>query len=254
MSRPPISVVVIAKNEENNIDECLKSVYGWAEEIIVVDDESTDSTVARAQKYGARIFLRKMDTEGKHRNWAYAQAKNDWVFSLDADERVTDELKAEIDATLPSDVQGFTVPRRNYVGDYWYKYGGQYPAAQVRVFLKKNFRYEEVGVHPRLFFDGKMNHLRKDIIHKSYRDFAHFLAKLNGQTTLEAQKWVDTKRNMTLGIALWRTVDRFFRSFIGKQGWRDGFMGFMLAIFASLYQIMSYAKYYEMMKVVKQKK
>ena len=250
MARPLLSVVVITKNEEKNITACLKSVQGWADEIIVVDDESTDATVKLAQVYTPKVFHRRMDVEGTHRNWAYEQVKNEWILSLDADEAVTDELKKEIEETFVQNptINGFSIPRRNYIGDYWIKYGGQYPAAQLRLFLKNKFKYEGVGVHPRAFLDGKTAPLTKDIIHKSYRDFTHFLTKLNGQTTLEAQKWIETNREMSFGRALWRTFDRFPRTYFRKKGYKDGFIGFMLAFFASLYQIISYAKYWEMKK------
>ena len=101
MGKPPLSVVVLTKNEEKNIEDCLKSIYGWADEIIVVDDESTDKTVEIAKKFTGRVLHRKMENEGIHRNWAYQQAKNEWVLSLDADEAVTEELKREISAVLP---------------------------------------------------------------------------------------------------------------------------------------------------------
>ena len=255
MDKPLLSVVVIAKNEENNIVECLSSVHGWADEIIVVDDESTDQTVELAEKYVDKVFHRKMDNEGKHRNWAYAQAKNDWVLSLDADERITRELRDEISEILRENktYHAFTIPRRNYLGDYWVKFGGQYPAAQLRLFLKDCFKYEEVEVHPRVFLDGETGHLTKDMIHYSYRDFSHFLSKLNGQTTLEAKKWVQTDRGMSFGRAVRRTVDRFFRTYLRKKAYKDGFIGFMVGFFASLYQIISYAKYWEMKKKDKKK-
>lgn len=251
--RPPVSVVVITKNEELNIEPCLQSVHGWAEEIIVLDDESTDRTVELASKYATRVLHRKMDNEGRHRNWAYAQAKHDWVLSLDADERATPELRDEIDAVLSGNPEfpAYTIPRRNYIGDYWMRHGGQYPAAQLRLFLKNKFKYEEVGVHPRAFLEGKTGPLTKDLIHKSYRNFSHFIAKMNGQTTLEARKWIETKREMSFGRALWRTIDRFPRTYFRKQGHKDGFIGFMMAFFASLYQIISYAKYWEMKEAIK---
>ena len=247
MSKVPLSVVVITKNEEANIDLCLGSVYGWADEIIVLDDESRDQTVKLAQKYTDKIFHRKMDNEGKHRNWAYAQAKNEWVLSLDADEYVSNELKEEIAATLANtQFHAFSIPLRNYIGTYWVKHSGWYPAGKLRLFCKSRFKYEEVEVHPRVFLDGETGHLTKDIVHKGYPDFEHFLGSLNRQTTLEARKWIQTGRRMSLGNAIWRTIDRFPRSFIGKKGYKDGFVGFMIAFFASLYQIMSYAKYWEM--------
>ena len=118
MSRIPVTVVVITKNEERNIETCLKSVVGWADEIIVVDDESSDNTVKLAQGFNAKVFHRKMDIEGRHRNWAYTQAKNEWILSLDADEALTDELKQEVDATLSNSpaFNGYSIPRRNYIG------------------------------------------------------------------------------------------------------------------------------------------
>lgn len=248
-----ISVVVITKNEENNIEDCLGSVYKWADEIIVVDDLSSDNTVELAKKFTDKIFKRRMDVEGIHRNWAYAQARNEWVLSLDADEMVTEELKHEISGVLETNnrYNAFSIPLRNFIGDYWVRHGGWYPAGKLRLFKKSKFKYEEVEVHPRVFLDGECGHLTKDIIHKGYPDFEHFLASLNRQTTLEAKKWINTNRKMSLGHAVWRTVDRFFRSLIGKKAYKDGFIGFMIACFASLYQIMSYAKYWEMKRKVK---
>ena len=245
----PLSVVVLTKNEESNIGDCLKSVE-WADEIIIVDDFSTDKTPQIASGYTDKIYKRKMENEGIHRNWAYSLAANEWVLSLDADELVTLELKKEIERLLNGNVDfsAFSVPLRNYIGNHWVRHGGWYPAGKVRLFKKNEFKYEEVGVHPRVFIDGKCGHLKGDIIHKGYPNFAHFLDSLNRQTTLEAQKWVKDGRIMSLGRALRKAHDRFFKTFILKRGYRDGFVGFMVAFFASLYQIMSYAKYWELRK------
>lgn len=248
MTKVPVTVVILTKNEEDNIAECIGSVKGWADEIIVVDDFSTDRTVTLAQEMADKVLIKKMHVEGTHRNWAYAQAKNSWVLSLDADEKVTPELKEEISSALPDtkDVC-FSVPLRNFIGTTWVRYGGWYPAAKVRMFRKEKFKYEDVVVHPRVTIDGTCGHLKQDIIHKGYPDFEHFLASLNRQTTLEAQKWITTNRKMSGGRITWRAIDRFFRRFIGKKGWKDGFIGFMVAFFDTLYQIMSYAKYRQML-------
>ncbi len=247
MPKVPVSVVIITKNEENNIADCINSVSGWADEIIVVDDLSSDRTIEIAQQLADKVLLKKMEIEGTHRNWAYTQTRNSWVLSLDADEKVTPELKEEISSHInQKDYVCFAIPLRNYIGNYWIRYGGWYPASKVRLFRKEKFKYEEVVVHPRVTIEGKCGQLKNDIIHKGYPDFEHFLASLNRQTTLEAQKWITTKRSMSIGRISWRTVDRFFRRFIGKQGFRDGFIGFMIAFFDSLYQIMSYAKYRQM--------
>ena len=245
----PLSVVVITKNEEKNIQDCLGSV-AWADEIIVVDDYSSDRTIELAKKYTDKIFQRKMDVEGIHRNWAYKKARNAWVLSLDADERVTPELSEEIREVLTkgTDCNGFTIPRRNYIGDYWIRHGGWYPSSQLKLFKRDKFKYEEVEVHPRAFMDEPCGHLRNDIIHYSYRDFEDFRKKQNNQIEREATKWVKANRKVGFFHAYWRAVDRFFRSYVGKQGFRDGSVGFRVAIFAARYQIMSFAKYWELKK------
>jgi glycosyltransferase involved in cell wall biosynthesis len=245
----PLSVVVLTKNEKNNIAACLESVK-WADEIIVVDDESTDQTLEIARRYTDRVFIKRMDVEGKHRNWAYRQAKNEWVLSLDADEQVSQDLKREIADALKSNTEyvAFSIPLRNYIGSHWVRYGGWYPAGKVRLFKKDKFEYEEAEVHPRVFYTGECGHLKSDIIHKGYPDFGHFLNSVNFQTSLEARKWINTKRAMSFGHALWRAIDRFLRIYLRKKGYRDGFVGFMVAFFASLYQILSYAKYWELKK------
>lgn len=247
MDKVPLSVVVITKNEEKNIEDCLNSVM-WADEIIVVDDESADKTVELAKRFTDKVFHRKMDVEGIHRNWAYGKAKNEWVLSLDADEMATPELGKEIGELIKKGTgfNGFAIPLRNYIGDYWVRYGGWYPAGKLRLFRRDKFKYEEVGVHPRPQLDGGWSCLKSDIIHKGYPDFEHFLASVNRQTTQEAKKWVDDKRKMSFGLALWKTMDRFCRTFILKKGYKDGFVGLMVAFFAALYQIMSYAKYWEL--------
>ena len=246
----PLSCVVITKNEEANIEGCLESVCDWVDEIIVVDDQSSDRTLELARRYTKKIFRRQMDVEGRHRNWAYAQTRNSWILSLDADERITVELKDEIVETLSrtTTFAAFTIPRRNLLGNYWLRWGGQYPAAQLKLFRKDKFKWEEVQVHPRAFLDGSCGHLKKDMIHYSWRDFAHFFDKVNSQSTLEARKWIYTKRKMSMPHAFWRVADRFFRKFIRKKGYKDGFYGFIAAFSDSLYQILSYAKYWEMRK------
>lgn len=248
MARPTISVNVLTYNEQHNIEECLESVYGWADEIIIVDDESTDNTRTLAQKYTDKIFVRKMEVEGTHRNWAYSQSSCEWVLSLDADERVTDELKKEIDDVLNAGTENslFNIPRKNFIGDYWLEHGGQYPSAQCRLFKKGAFKYEDAHVHPRAFKEGATGNLKGDIIHYSYRDFSHFMTKMNGQTTLEARKMFESGRKFSFFKYYWRSVDRFFRYYIGKKGYKDGYYGFMGGVFASLYQTISYAKYWEM--------
>ena len=251
MDKIPVSVVIIVKNEEKRIAACLESVK-WADEIIIVDDISTDRTVEIARRYTDRIFQRKMDIEGVHRNYAYSKANNGWVLSLDADETVSSELKEEIVRVINEDKNKqiddhvvFAVPLRNYIGDYWVRWGGWYPAYKDRLFRKGRFKYEEVGVHPRVIYEGKCGRLKGDIIHYSYGDFTELIDSLNSQTSKEAEKWSSTGKKMPLVVALWRAFDRFFRGYIAKKGYRDGVVGLMVAVNGGFYQILSYAKYWE---------
>ncbi len=241
-----LSVVVLTKNEAGRIEECIRSV-AWADEILVVDDESTDETIRIAESLGARVLKRRMDIEGRHRNWAYAQAKHEWVLSLDADERVTPELAQEIQSMLRNGApfETYAIPRRTYIGTRWIRHGGWYPSAQLKLFKKSVFRWEETTVHPRAISDRPSGTLRHDLIHYSYRDLTDFVQKMNYQTSLEAQKWVQDGRRMTLGKALWRTLDRFLRAFLGKGGYRDGVWGFVVAATGGMYQLLSFAKYWE---------
>jgi len=128
LQKYPISVVVLTKNEEKRLDDCLRSV-SWASDIVVLDDCSVDQTKAIAEKHKARFFERKMDIEGRHRNFGYALAREKWVLSLDADERVTPELAEEIKKAVLKDdasVNGYGAIRKNYIGDFWIRHGGWY--------------------------------------------------------------------------------------------------------------------------------
>lgn len=242
----PLSVVILTKNEAGRIRECLQSV-SWAAERLVVDDGSTDDTVAIAASLGARVLQRHMEVEGRHRNWAAAQAAQEWILSLDADERVTPELAREIQELFARGTTQaiYAIPRRNYIGQRWIRHGGWYPSAQVKLFKRSVFQWEEVSVHPRAIYDGPCGMLRHDLVHYSYRDVSDFIEKVDRQTTWEAEKWVASGRRMSLGKALWRTLDRFVRSYLLKRGYRDGLWGYIVAVMAGFYQFLAYAKYRE---------
>ena len=244
-----VSVVIIVRNEERNLADCLSTVK-WADEVVLFDDGSTDKTAEIAKEFGVKVLKGNFPNEGAKRNFAYSQARNRWVLSLDADERVTPELAKEITSLLKRKNifhNGFSIPRRNYIGNYWIRYGGFYPAGQLRLFKKDAFSYEETTVHPRAFLKGSCGHLKSDLVHYSWKDFNHLFAKLNSQSDLEAKK-ILVKKKVSLGRYLYRAVDRFVRRYFVKKGYRDGFIGFIMAFSDSLYQLFSYAKYWEIRK------
>lgn len=248
MEKAAVSAVVIAKNEEKRLEECLKSLT-WAKEIVVVDDMSTDRTVEIARKYTDKIFERQMDIEGRHRNYAYDQATQPWVLSVDADERVTPELAASISKAVAADngeYVCFAMPIKTFIGDVWVKGAGYYPAAKTRMFRKGHCKYEEARVHPRLIYQGKCGILEGDMLHYSCRDLEHWISKFNRETTLEADKWIKDGRKVTLANSMRKTVDRFLKNYFLKKGIKDGFYGFLMSVFHGLYQLFSYAKYQEM--------
>ncbi len=256
----PLSVVIITKNESENIEDCLKSA-AWADDVIVLDDFSIDATVKIARTHTERVYERRMDIEGRHRNYAYSLAKNEWVFSLDADERITPELREELKHLLRKEAgpvrkefsngvkdATFTVPIKAFIGDKWVKHGGWYPGRKVRLFRKDKFKYEEAKVHPRVFYQGSCGHLDSPILHYSYKNYHEFFRSLNNQTTLEAEKWFGEKRKIGAWKAVRKMIDRFLKAYILKKGFLDGFTGFIFAMGGGLYQIYSYAKYREMLE------
>ena len=133
--KAPLSIIIITKNEAGQIRECIESVHGWADEVVIIDDESTDSTRVIASEYTDKVFINKMEIEGKQRNFGASKAKHDWVMMIDADERMTAELKIEIEATLAANngkVVAYWVPRKNYLADQWLQYGGWYPGTHIK--------------------------------------------------------------------------------------------------------------------------
>lgn len=246
--KAPVSVCIIAKNEEKRLEDCLKSA-AWASEIVVVDDMSTDRTAEIAKKYTDKIVQRAMDIEGRHRNFAYAQASQPWVLSLDADERVTPELAEEITraASQPNgEYVCYAIPIKTFIGKNWIKGAGYYPAPKTRLFQKGKFRYEEQRVHPAVKYDGKCGMLKGDILHYSCENYEQWIAKFNRETTLEADKWIRDGRNVKLPNILRKTVDRFLKNYFLKEGYKNGFSGYFMSVFHGLYQLISYAKYREM--------
>ena len=224
LNKLPISIVIITRNVESNIKQCLESVL-WADEIVIVDNHSTDKTLEIAKQYTNSIYHDTWDMEGSIRNRAYARAKNQWVLSLDPDERVSKELYEQIKDFLQNKTEfaSYSVAMKSiFAGKYWIRYGGWYPASRVKIFRKDKFHYEDAEIHPRAFLakGEKEGRLSGEIIHYCYSDFTNVADKMNVQSTLEAKKWLRDKRKMSLNLALIRYFSRFLLWFPNKyQNW-----------------------------------
>ena len=248
----PVTAVVLVKDEEANIEDCLRSI-NWVNEIIVLDDESTDSTPEMCRKHTSTVIRRKMENEGEQRNFGYNLAKNKWVLSIDADERVSPVLLAQVKDffSKPDQMQKYTalsIPVKTFIGSHWIKYGGWYPGNKIRLFKKGCFHYEEKGVHPRGFFTGDAYYVTGDLIHYGYNNFAHFFASMNRQTTLEAEKMLQSGKKFSYFTILRKMIDRFIKAYFIKGGINGGFLGFVTSMFNSYYQFQSYLKYWELLK------
>lgn len=239
-----LAVVIIAKDEGSALDGCLRSIT-WADEIIVVDSGSADNTVEIAKQYGARVFTHEWAGYARQKNFAIDQARSEWVLSLDADERVTPELAEEIrrllDTPQPA-VDGYEIPRKNYLGNRWIRGAGHYPDYQLRLF-RQNFRFtEQALVHERVSIPvSRTGRTRCSMIHLTYTDLSDLIDKVNRYTSLEAQQSENT--------STWRLVllpiKRFVWAYFYRLGFRDGWLGFVISLVLAFYTFLTEAKRWE---------
>lgn len=244
-ARPRISAVVHTYNEERNLPECLAGL-DFADEIVVVDNESTDATVEIARRAGARVaaFAGRHGYPEPARAFGLTQLTGDWVLILDADERVSpalaEELRAKADA--PAAADGFWVPIRNFHFGRWMKHGGLYPDLHLRFFRRGRGSYPEVGLHRGLQVDGPTGRARGDILHFSYRDLSHYFEKFDRYTTVEAERIVAEGRRPTGYDLVLKPVHRFLKNYLGRGGFLDGLPGFLFHTFSAVYIFASEAK------------
>ena len=241
-----LSVIIITKNEERNISRCLESVR-WADEIIVVDDHSDDKTREICAQAGALVITREWDGFSRQKEFALLQASHPWVLSLDADEVVTTELHEEIQKILasPGEVSGYRIPRKSYFLGRWMRYGGWYPGYQLRLFKKENVYMNHRPVHEGFEVDGKVGTLASDIDHYTYHSLHHYLEKMNEYTSLEVMNKISGGRKISWYHFILNPISVFLRMFFSLKGWKDGFLGFLLACFSSLYTLLVFAKCWE---------
>jgi glycosyltransferase involved in cell wall biosynthesis len=247
MTRERLSVVVVTLDEEERIRECLGSV-AWADEVIVVDAESQDKTATIARELTDHVIVRPWPGFAAQKNFGLAQATGDWVLSLDADETVSPDLRADIVAVLQGGAAaaGYAVPRRNVFWERWVRHGGLYPDWQVRLFRRGRGRFVERAVHESIAIDGPVRRLRGHLEHRSYRDVADFLARADRYTSLAADEWVAAGRpSRPLIDLVVRPVGRFLGMYVARAGFLDGWRGFLLATLYAYYVLMRSAKVWE---------
>ncbi len=230
MTVPSLSVVLITKNEAANIRDCLQSV-AWADEIIVVDSGSTDGTVAIAKAMGAHVYEHDWPGFGPQKNRALGYATKDWVLSLDADERVTPELRGEIEAVLHGgQFDSYLVSRlSNYCGRFM-RHSGWYPDLLPRLFKRGKARFSDDLVHERLIVEGAAGRLHGMLLHYAFDDLEEVLRKVNQYSTAGAQMMQRRGRHTSLTGAVLRGMWSFVRTYVVRGGFLDGREGFMLAV------------------------
>ena len=228
---PRLSVILITKNEAANIRACLESV-AWADEIVVVDSGSTDGTLEIVREFTARVYVHvDWPGFGPQKNRALNYATGDWVLSLDADERVTPELRAEIEAVLAApQAEGYWIARRSSFCGRFMRHSGWYPDHVLRLFRRDAGRFSDALVHEAVQLKGRTAHLRQALLHYPYRDLRDVLAKLDSYSTAAAVQLQQRGKRGGLARALLHGLWAFIRTYFLRAGFLDGREGFMLAV------------------------
>jgi len=244
MRKLPVSVTLITLNEEQNIERALRSVE-WADEVIVVDAGSSDRTVTLAQAKGARVFTHAWAGYGQQKNFAHAQAANEWILNLDADEEVSPELQTELRALFESpqkpQVSGYFIPRKTFYVGKWIEKGGWYPGYIKRLSRKSQSRWTEPAVHEDLVIDGAVAQLSGAILHHSFPSIESQVLTNLRYAKLGAMDLAQRNKSATLIHLLLKPWGKFFSTYVWKQGFRDGLRGFLISVNAAYSIFLKYA-------------
>lgn len=277
-NKATLSVVLAVRNEEAFLGDCLKSVQGLADEIIVFDESSTDNTRQIAKKYGARVFIARHEPIFHvTKNKAIKKATGDWVLQLDADERLTTALRLEIKALLSGTAFGYDswlsplrrllpffkspqplvasaaaywLPRRNFFLDRYLKHTGQYPDPVIRLFQRGKAILPAKDVHEQMKVDGPVGWLRVDLDHYATPDFSRYLKRENDYSSLEAQhlyeKGVKITVFNTLNYLFLKPCRTFCSLYFRYRGFLDGFPGFVFSLYSGFHHAFAYMKLWEL--------
>ena len=245
-----ISILVLTKNEERLIGVCLESA-NWADEIILVDNFSTDKTLEIAKKYTDKIFQKEFEGYDKERNYALSHSRGDWIFYLDADERIAAQLREEIEQAISHQLSAFSafaVPRKNILLGKWQKHGGWWPDYQIRLFKKTTLKAWQGELHEQPIFDGNLGYLKNPLLHLTHRDIVSMMAKTAQWAPIEAKLRLEADHP---AMSWWRFVKivkvELLSRFL-KGGWRDGVEGVIEIFYQTFSLFITYVKLWEMQR------
>lgn len=239
-----LTAIIPTKNEAHNIEAVLASV-DFADEILVIDSFSDDATVEKATALSAKILQRKFDFYGAQKNYAINQAKYQWVLLLDADERVTPELKTEIISILNQDTinyDAFSIKRINHFMGQRVNYSGWRNDSVIRLFKKDACKYNNLHVHESLIVNGTTGKLQHKFLHYSYRSFNQYMQKMDRYATLQAKDYDKKTGRLTPYHFIIKPFWGFFKHYILQSGFRDGVVGLTIGYVQGYVVFMRYVK------------
>lgn len=249
-----LSVVVSAWNEASTIDRCLRSVR-WADEIILVDNQSSDQTAAIARKYTRTIYHRPNNPMlNVNKNYGFTKASGDWILSLDADEEIPKTLVGEIRSvtsqrakeTLSSDVVGYWISRKNIIFGKWIQHGLWWPDEQLRLFQRGKGKFPCLHVHEYIHVEGKTNHLVEPYNHYNYTTITQYIRKMDSlYTNDEVKRLLATGYIFSWYDALRFPLSDFVKIYFAQEGYRDGLHGLVLSMLQGMYSFIVFAKLWE---------
>lgn len=242
-----LSVTVITRNEEANIADCLRSA-SFADEIIVLDSGSTDRTEELARQFTSRFYHFNFEGFGKAKNQALDLAQMDWVFVLDADERITESLRREIQKILAADgpEDGYRVPRRNFFCGREIRHLGWYPDYSIRLFRRHLGRFNEREVHESVSVNGRVGTLKEPLLHYTYKSVSDLVQRLDRYSTLAAMQLLKEGKKPRCGELLWRPWLTFIKHYFWQRGFLEGWDGYTLSFLYSTYNFLKYCKFREL--------
>ena len=251
-----LTVTVVTLNEESNLRRCLSSLDGLADEIVVVDSGSTDGTRAVADEFGAAWHHQDWQGFRDQKNFALAKSTQPWVLCLDADEELSSELREQISGFLKSDsaASGASFPRLSQFLGRWIRHGDWYPDRKLRLFRREKGRFVGEPGHDNVEVDGAIERLSADLLHYSYPTVNSFIEKLNGFSDAFLAKEQSAGKSWSLVQNVTRPWWRFFRGYILRRGFLDGFPGYWIAKATAFSAFVRHSRLYELEKAAENSK